>query len=175
MENQNPGIRPTGGQTGATQPETFTKQRVSELMQRRVERSHRAFFNRYGVEDLKGLDDLFGKAKSVATLQQRIEELTKDGADLQSRYDELANRNKDLTKRYAFASLNVKPEMFGDIETYFKGKGLDIDDQTLSAEIKSHPDWVNRPGAVLPIGNESHDVGMPSEREMAGRLLGVDL
>ena len=44
--------------------ETFTREEVSQLMKRRVERSHKAFFDRYGVKNLQELDNLFEIAKS---------------------------------------------------------------------------------------------------------------
>lgn len=175
MPIENPGKTPTGRQTGAVPPETFTKERVNELMQRRIERSHQAFFNRYGVKDLNELDELFAKAKSVDGLQEQIETLTKNGADLQSRYDELTNANKDLAKKYAFTSRNIRPELYGDIETYFKGKGLDITEATLNEELKTHADWYNKPSAVVPLGNETHEEPGMSEREQASKLLGVQL
>ena len=170
-----PGKAPTGGQTGRVPPATFTKERVNELMQRRVERSHQAFFNRYGVKDLNGLDDLFGRAKAYEELNRKIEELTQSGADLQTRYDELANQNRDLAKKYAFTSRNIRPELYSDIETYFKGKGIDITEETLNEELKGHPDWYNKAGTVTSIGSEYHGSEPESEREIASRLLGVDL
>ncbi len=175
-DNLNPGKKPTGGQTGKSSPAMFTKERVNELMQKRIERSHQAFFTRYGVKDLNELDDLFAKAKSVDGLNQQIEELTKGNADLQTRYDELTNQNRDLTKRYAFTSRNIRPEMYSDIETYFKGKGLDINEETLNEELKTHLDWCNKIGNVVTLGNENpgttDDI---SEREQASKLLGVQL
>ena len=176
-ENENPGIKPTGRQTGKSSPAMFTKERVNELMQKRIERSHQAFFNRYGVKDLNELDDLFGKAKSIEGLNQKIEELTKGNQDLQTRFDELTNQNRDLAKRYAFTSRNIKPELYSDIETYFKGKGLDITEETLNEELKTHMDWYNRPtGNVVSLGNESSGQSDDiSERERASQLLGVQL
>jgi len=176
MPNENiPGNRPTGGRKGEVPPQTFTKERVNELMQRRVERSHQAFFNRYGVKDLKGLDELFDNAGRVDGLNQKIEELIKGNDDLQARYDDLTNQNRELTKKYAFTSRNVRPELYGDIEAYFKGKGLDINETTLNEELKTHLDWLAKPGSVVPLGNESHPATEASEREMAGKLLGVEL
>ena len=50
---EKPGIEATGRQTGKSEPErTFTKDEVNALMQKRVTKSHQAFFNRYGVKDL---------------------------------------------------------------------------------------------------------------------------
>ena len=174
-ENENPGTKPTGRQTGKSSPAMFSKERVNELMQKRIERSHQAFFNRYGVKDLNELDDLFGKAKSVDGLNQKIEELTKGNTDLQGKFDELTNQHRDLTKKYAFTSRNIRPEMYSDIETYFKGKGLDITEDTLNEELKTHLDWYNKPSSVVPLGTETHATDAISEREQASKLLGVQL
>ena len=175
LKKQNPGKKVTGGQTGSSSPAMFTKERVNELMQKRVERSHQAFFNRYGVKDLNELDDLFGRAKSVDELNQKIEELLKNKSELEGKYDELTNQNRELTKKYAFTSRNIRPEMYSDIETYFKGKGLDINEETLNEELKTHMDWYNKPSSVVPLGNESHQSDEVSEREQASKLLGVQL
>ena len=176
QNNDNPGKTATGSQTGKGSPVMFTKERVNELMQKRIERSHQAFFNRYGVKDLNELDDLFGKAQSVEGLNQKIEELTKGNADLQTRFDDLTNQHRELTKKYAFTSRNVKPEMYSDIETYFKGKGLDITEETLNEELKTHMDWYNKAGSVVDLGNEgSTGPSEVTEREMAGNMLGVQL
>ena len=175
-EIENPGKTPTGRQPGKSSPVTFTKERVNELMQKRIERSHQAFFNRYGVKDLNELDDLFGKAKSVDGLNQKIEELTKGNQDLQTRFDELTTQHRDLTKKYAFTSRNIRPELYSDIETYFKGKNLDINEDTLNEELKSHLDWCNKTSNVVSLGTEqASQSNQMSEREMAGQLLGVQL
>lgn len=176
MLNQNPGKRSTGRQTGKrVPPAIFTKERVNDLMQKRIERSHQAFYNRYGVNDLNGLDELFEKAKSVDGLTQKIEELTKNGTDLQTKLDQLTSQNRDLSKKYAFTSRNIRPEMYSDIETYFKGKGLDITEESLNEELKTHPDWYNKAGTIVSLGTEPHQSDEASEREMASKLLGVQL
>lgn len=175
MDEKNAGIGPTAGQTGKAKPETFTKDRVNELMQKRIERSHQAFFRRYGVEDLNGLDQLFAKAKSVDGLSQQIEELTKARQELQTSHDELESKNRELTKKYAFTSRNIRPEKYSDIETYFKGKGLDITEETLNEELKTHDDWYNKANTVVPLGNEGNAAVEANEREVAGKLLGVQL
>ena len=175
-ENLTPGIKATGSQTGKSSPATFTKERVNELMQKRIERSHQAFFNRYGVKSLEELDALFSKANSVEGLKQQLEESMKASQDLQSKFDELTNQNRDLTKKYAFTSRNIRPEKYSDIETYFKGKGLDINETTLNEELKTHADWCAKVGNVVPLGNESPgQVTEQSERERASALLGVEL
>lgn len=175
-EQENPGKKVTGDQTGNGSPAMFTKERVNELMQKRIERSHKAFFDRYGVKDLKELDDLFGKANSVEGLNQQIQDLIKARDESAARYDELSNQNRELLKKYAFTSRNIRPELYSDIETYFKGKGLDINEETLNEELKTHLDWCNKAGAIVPLGNESNPGNDEiTERERASQLLGVQL
>lgn len=175
LKRPNPGNEATGSQTGSSSPAVFTKERVNQLMQKRVERSHQAFFNRYGVKDINELDDLFAKSKSVDGLNQQIQDLLKAKDDLQGQFDELSKNNQELAKKYAFTSRNIRPEMYSDIETYFKGKGLDINETTLNEELKTHLDWCNKAGTVVPLGNEQTTVPEVTEREMAGNLLGVKL
>lgn len=170
-----PGNEVTGDQTGKSSPAMFTKERVNELMQKRVERSHNAFFSRYGVKDLKELDDLFGKAGSVEGLNQQIQDLIKARDELQKTYDDLTSQHQELTKKYAFTSRNIRPEKYSDIETYFKGKGLDINETTLNEELKTHSDWCNKAGTVVPLANEPQPATQVEEREVASNLFGVKL
>lgn len=46
-----------------TVKETYTKEEVSKLLQKRVKRSHKAFFDRYSVKSLKELDNLVKSAQ----------------------------------------------------------------------------------------------------------------
>ena len=112
---------------------------------------------------------------SVEELNQKIEELIKNRDELQGKYDELTNQNRELTKKYAFTSRNIRPELYSDIETYFKGKGLDINDQTLNEELKTHGDWCNKTNTIVSLGSETKGSSAPSEREFASKIFGVDL
>ena len=170
----NPGNVATGG-AGDNQPEMFTKERVNELMRKRVERSHKSFYDRYGVKDLNELDALFGKAGSVDQLKANIEELTKNRDEVQGKLDELTNQHKEMVKKYAFTSRNIRPDKYSDIETYFKGKNLEINEDTLNEELKGHTDWINKVNNVVSVGQEHSGSGNQSDREMASKFLGVDL
>lgn len=166
---QRPGNEPTGGQTGTTKPEqTFTKDQVNELMRKRVERSHNAFYNRYGVKDLTELDELFGKSNSYDELKTQHDELG-------DRYTDLETKHKDLTKRYAYNVGNINPEKYNDIETYFKGKGIDIDEESLMEELKNHPEWANKAATIEALGSEVAPAPGVDEKEMASQIFGVTI
>lgn len=146
--------------------QTFTKDQVNEMMKRRVERSHRAFFTRYGVKDLAGLDNLFGSAVNYDKTKSERDELSQ-------KYSDLETQHKDLNKRYAYKVGNIDEKKIADIETYFKGKGIDIDETTLMNELKTHPDWVNKVNTIQQLGAE---VAMQDEndaRAEAYRIFGV--
>lgn len=164
-----PGTKVTGDQTGKSTPEqTFTKEQVNQLMRKRVERSHQSFFNRYGVKDLAELDDLVGKSRSYdATLQLN--------GELEQKYNDLNDQHIDLTKKYAYRVGNVNPDKYNDIETYFKGKNLPINEENLINELKSHQDWVKKPSTILNIGAETAPVKEVDELTEASKYFGVDL
>ena len=165
MENtQNPGTTATGSQ----KERTFTKQQVNELMQKRVNRSHQAFFDRYGVKDLNELDSLFGKSHDYEPLKLKFDELNQKHSDLETQHT-------DLTKRYAYKVGNINPERYQDIETYFKGKNLNIDEEHLLQEIKTHPEWVNKVATIQSLGSEANDIPQVDERAEASDIFGVDL
>ena len=180
FENEIPGTTDTGVQPEATagQPEatvtesvnqpgesipeqTFTKSQVNDLMKKRVQRSHNAFFTRYGVKDLNELDNLFSQAALYK--------------DVESKYNELLGQHQDLTKRYGYKACNIDEQKINDIETYFKGKGIDISEETLREELKTHPDWVHKIATIQQLGAE---VTMPTEadqRAEASKIFGVKL
>lgn len=74
---------------------TYTKQQVTDIMKRRVERSHNAFFKRYGVKNLDELDGLFNKV------------------------GELTTSNGELTKRIALLENDIDPLKYDEIDRYF--------------------------------------------------------
>ncbi len=182
MENEeNTGISGTvaqepvadAGQEPSVQEEskperTFTKSQVNDIMKRRIERSHNAFFTRYGVKDLNELDSLVGQSRSYGPLKERFDELEKNHGDLDTTY-------KDLQKRYAFRVGNIDEKRIDDIETYFKGKNIEIDENTLAQELKTHPEWIKKVGKVQAIGAEATPSPEIDERELASKYFGVNL
>ena len=159
----------TSQPTATSKPERmFSKSEVNELMKKRVGRSHSAFFNRYGVKDLDELDALFGQASGYGPLKEKYDGLDKN-------YNELSNSHKDLVKRYAYKMNNVNPEKVSDIETYFKGKNLEIDEATLAKELKTHPEWVGKASVIRSIGAEASPQPDVDERAMAERYFNVRL
>lgn len=140
---------------------TYTKEEVQKLMRKRVDRSHKAFFSRYGVENLNGLDELVNKSKSF-------------GDD----YLSIQTKNKDLVRENAFLKNNINPEKYDDIITHFKGANIDFSEEQLIEALKTHPEWLKQQPVTTTIktmGNEFHAQDSLSDRERASKILGVKL
>lgn len=164
---------------GADNTATFTQEQVNKMISDRLNR----IYKQYGVENKEALDELINGRADYETIKADYETIKTDYDNIKADYDnikalndELTTSNNELAKKYAFTSRNIKPELYSDIEMYFKGKGVDINETTLDEELKSHDHWFNKPSAVIqPLGAETHQYSEESERKRASRLLGVDL
>lgn len=143
---------------------TFTESQVTDLMKRRVAKSHQSFFKRYGVNNLDELDALFQKTHDYDNLNREFE-------DHKSKYNEIFEEN-------SFLKNNINPDRYDDIRTYFKGKGIDFSNESLLEAIKTHPEWVNPSASttIKTLGVEEHKKTPEiDERKLASKFLGVDL
>ena len=146
----------TEPQENADEGKYYTKERIEELMKKRVEQSHRSFFKRYGVENLKELDDLFC-----------------NGNTLQDEVNELRTKNEELTRDIAFIRNNILPERYDDVMAHFKGSNIEFNEEQLVNLIKTHPEWVKP--QVKQVGAEAHPKPQLDEKQIASKILGVNL
>ena len=145
------------------QPErTWTKAQIQEMMKKRVDRSHRAFFNRYGVQDLKGLDELFEQSKKFSSMNDE--------------FGKLQLTNSELKRENAFLRNNINPDKYDDIKAYFKGNDMEFSEEELIKALPTHQEWLKQAAPVTTmqsLGAEAHTMPKPNEAEMAAKLLGV--
>lgn len=164
-ETNEPGntVAPDVGKPQPTE-KMYPKSQIVEMMKRRVERSHKAFFNRYGVKDLSEMDKKF-------ELAGKYDELNGQFAPLQA-------KNAELLRENSFLRNNVDPSRYNDIVTYFKGTGVEFSEEGLLEALKTHPEWL-RPSTVpsptttmskLGVGTEQH--AGETEAEKRDRIFG---
>lgn len=125
-------------QVGETKPEvnptseneikTFTQEMVDEIVRSRLDRDRKATYNRYGVEDKEGLDELISKGQSYDEIKERLELLNSE--------------NASLKEKMAFLSNNINPAREDDIRAYFKGKEIEFNETNLIEELETHPEWL---------------------------------
>lgn len=156
---------PAAEVTAQDQPKErlYSKAEVQDLMKRRVERSHNAFFKRYGVENLDGLDELMNKSKTFG-----------------DEFEAMKLKNSDLIRENAFLRNNIRPEKYEDIVNYFKGANIEFNEEQLLEALKTHPEWLKQveqkptnTTTITKLGSEAHQPDAPSDLERASKLLGV--
>lgn len=143
---------------------TFTRDEVTRILKRRIDRYQNNVFTKYGVKDSTELDALFEKAKG---------------------YDDIIKSRDELTEKVAFLENNINPERYDDVRTYFKGKGLPFTEEGLKTALESHPEWLKQaPEAAKPskpittirsVGTEPKSRSASDEREIAKKIYGEDL
>lgn len=140
------------------QEKMYSKAEVQNLMRRRVERSHNAFFKRYGVTNLNELDEFMRKSRTFGDDYLSMKEL-----------------NNNLTRENAFLRNNINPDKYDDIIAYFKGNNIEFAEEQLIEALKTHPEWLKQTTTIQTMGNEFHNENSPSDRERASKFLGVKL
>jgi len=140
------------------QEKMYSKAEVQDLMRRRVERSHNAFFKRYGVTNLDELDEFMRKSRTFGDDYLSMKEL-----------------NNNLTRENAFLRNNINPDKYDDIIAYFKGNNVEFAEEQLIEALKTHPEWLKQKTTIQTMGNEFHNENLPSDKERASKILGVNL
>lgn len=184
--NSEPNDEPT--EKSSTNEKLFTQEQINEMIQKRLERSHKSFFDRYGVNNLNELDDLFGKVEELKSVNEEKQNLERELEELNNKYNELSTQNteltnthtdltnqfKELSKRHALTSRKIKPDLYSDIEAYFKGKELELNEANLDEELKTHESWIEQQNQVVPLYNELKPIEETSEKDIASKIFGVD-
>lgn len=156
-----------------TQNETvekmFNQAQVNEFVSGRLNK----FYTRYGVKDSKELDELISKAQSYDAYCELNNDLNKQLNDLQIELNELKQEKM-------FNTNNIDPERIGDIRALFKGKELELNEENLLNELKTHAEWLKQQPKVATIsvmGSNDGEKQLPEKnaRSVASDLFGYDL
>lgn len=153
-------------QRNVPEEKSFNQQQVNDMIRERLERDRASFYKRYGVEDRNGLDNLIGKANSYEIMDER--------------YNNALNENYQLKEKLAFMENNINPDKYDDIRAYFKGKGLEFNNDSLASELQTHQEWLNvakeeAPTTVIKtLGNDNgHKNPIKDEKAEALKLFGL--
>ena len=108
----------------------FTRDEVTQILSKRLKRNNKRFYERLGIKDESEFDGY---------LQQRNQMATE--------LDDLKNKNLELTRTNSFLKNNIKPDKYDDIIAYFKGTGIEFNEDELLKQLATHPEWLNQPVA----------------------------
>lgn len=115
-----------------TQPRMFDQDYVNELVGRtRMEardKAMRALYDKYGVEDDNGLDEVFGRGQAYNILNDN--------------YMDTQTRLSDALTENALLKSGIDQSRWDDAKFILGGKGLDITIENIAAELATHPEWM---------------------------------
>lgn len=166
-EKQEREEKPESSTTSEEEQKSFTQEMVDEIVRNRLERDRKATYKRYGVEDKEGLDSLIGKSQAYDVMKERFEKIK--------------GENASLHEKMAFVTNNINPSREDDIRAYFKGKGLEFNEESLVKELETHPEWRNvaevndKPQTTIEVlGVEHKEKNIPeTEAEKQRRIFGI--
>lgn len=130
----------------------FTQSEVNDLIKSRMNRFQEALLKKYGMSSL---DELEGY------LQKGIG------------YDELKAQGDKMNEKYAFLKNNVDDNRIDDIRTYFKGKGILMNDEELAKAIETHPEWLKKASTLKSLGAEATTPPKEDLDARASKIFGV--
>lgn len=145
--------------TPPTPPEkTFSQAEVDELVRKRLEKQTKSHLTKLGVEKEEEIDGLLAKAK--------------ESDEVKTKAEALATENATLKEKISFSDNNIDPQRYEDVRIYFKGKGVELNDENLKKEIEGHKEWVNVT-VIKQVGSDTPPPAENNEREIALNMFGV--
>ena len=158
---EEPATQSSSGNQSTTQPvdRTFTRDEVTQILKKRIDRYQNSVCKKYGVNNLDEITSFIDKAKQ---------------------YDDVIKTRDELAETVAFLRNNINPDKYDDIKTYFKGKGLQFNEDSLKAQLESHPEWLNKTVSkptttITPVGTPQTVPTSKSKKEIAEKMFGMEL
>lgn len=144
--------------------ERFTRDQVNELIRARIERERARTMQRLGIESLDELEAISERARDAEAGKAEMERIKEE--------------SKGLRAEIAFLRNGVDEARRDDVQTYFRGKGLEMTDESVAEAIATHPEWKARfeetPRAtVVPLGAAQTEKAQEDEEAAAARMFGL--
>lgn len=145
--------------TPSTEPKMFSQEEVNKLISDRLVKQESRLFKKYGVTSRDDFDLIVGKSQQYD--------------EMKLRFDDLVSQNSEMRERLLMIDNNIDPSQVDDLKYYFKGKGIELNDENLKSELASHPAWVKKVD-IKPVGVEHKPVNkVETEEEFMKRVFGI--
>lgn len=145
-------VHEENGVTETPALKTFTQEEVNEIVGRtRMDTREKTFqyiYNRYGVNDEAGLDEVVGNAQRYDSLNEQYES---DKKSWKNDADTKDKQLSDLSEQVALMQSGIDNSRYEDAKFILKGKGLPVTLENIKNEIATHPEWQKQENA--PQGN----------------------
>ena len=161
-ESEQPIKASTEAETNPPADRTFTRDEVTTIVKKRIERAENKLLGKFGIEN---------KDKIQEYLDNHNKSL-KDLEDLTGKYGELEGQFKSLNREHLYLKNNIIPDKYGDLDKQFTD---DLTEEKLIEVLKKHPEFI-KPKVVVPETLGSTKEGNKTditEQQMAEKLFGV--
>lgn len=163
-ETETQGTESTPTETAQEEvPPTFTQEQLNDIVRERLRKASESIYKKYNVVDESGLDEMADKAKSYD--------------ELKTSYDALAEEVKGLKEQAVLSKNNILADRQDDVRTYFKGKGMDISDESLRELLQTHPEWQPqsvKATTIVPLGGDRTEPQKETDEDVALKMFGFD-
>lgn len=161
---------PIAGTTSETpqgeeiQSTMFTQEQVNDIVRDRLKKADAKFFAKYGLDNVEALDAIVEKGKGYDEIKAQM--------------DLVSNENKGLKEQITLTKNNIIPSKQDDVLTYFRGKGLELNDENLAKMLETHPEWMPSKApttTIVEMGAEGTKANPSvSEEDEALKMFGLD-
>ena len=161
---------PIAGNTSETpqgeeiQSTMFTQEQVNDIVRDRLKKADAKFFAKYGLDNAEALDAIVEKGKGYDEIKAQM--------------DLISNENKGLKEQITLTKNNIIPSKQDDVITYFRGKGMELNDENLAKMLESHPEWLPNKTpttTIIEMGAEGTKANPSiSEEDEALKMFGLD-
>lgn len=94
---------------------------------------------------------------------------------MEEEYKNSKEENGSLKSKLMFFENNIEPSREDDIRAYFKGKELELNEENLVEQIKTHPEWckvVKQVSTIDVLGAKKVETKKKTDRELAADIFG---
>lgn len=161
---------PIAGNTSETpqgeeiQSTMFTQEQVNDIVRDRLKKADAKFLAKYGLDNAEALDAIVEKGKGYDEIKAQM--------------DLISNENKGLKEQITLTKNNIIPSKQDDVLTYFRGKGMELNDENLAKMLENHPEWLPNKTpttTIVEMGAEGTKANPSiSEEDEALKMFGLD-
>lgn len=155
------GSEPQGEEIQSTM---FTQEQVNDIVRDRLKKADAKFFAKYGLDNAEALDAIVEKGKGYDEIKAQM--------------DLVSSENKGLKEQITLTKNNIIPSKQDDVLTYFRGKGLELNDENLAKMLETHPEWMPNKApttTIVEMGAEGTKANPSvSEEDEALKMFGLD-
>lgn len=141
----------------------FTQEQVNDIIRDRLKKADLKFLAKYGLDNAEALDAIVEKGKGYDEVKAQM--------------DLVSNENKGLKEQITLAKNNIIPSKQDDVLTYFRGKGMELNDENLAKMLETHPEWTPSKApttTIVAMGGEPQGKPKGDEEKEALKMFGLD-